>query len=215
MCIQLCARSGAIHDNEGLSTSPRGDTLVPAILDRFSKADGHWRRMFIQLCARSGAIHDNEPLSTPSYDGEPASSSSAAQHAAMPHATLSDEQLEALLEIIDEQRARHLSRHPHLATVAVFDEKGMREIVNTWQHDYRTWMYSDDMVTQYEWLLITSDLRAEDLLRQNFLRYLFRIIGNKHLLLACIQHPIRSAAQPAIPLQPAAPLGSFLEYLRQ
>ena len=48
------------------------------------------------------------------------------------------EKLEALLEIIQEQRARHLRRHPHLATDTVFYGDTMNENHNEWMHDYRT-----------------------------------------------------------------------------
>ena len=39
--------------------------------------------------------------------------------------------------------------------------------------------------------------KAHRLRRAAFSAYLFQIIGNKHVLLSCIQHPICSAAQPA------------------
>ena len=39
--------------------------------------------------------------------------------------------------------------------------------------------------------------KAHSLRRSAFSAYLFQIIGNKHVLLSSIQHPICSAAQPA------------------
>ncbi len=127
------------------------------------------------------------------------------------------EKLEALLEIIQEQRARHLRRHPHLATDRVFDGDHMHEIHKEWMHDDRTWMNADT-VREYEWWLSGTwrgdQQKAHQIRRRAFSAFLFQVIGNKHVLLACIQHPICSAAQPATSIgsaaQPAAITQRFM-----
>ena len=76
----------------------------------------------------------------------------------------------------------------------------MQEIQNHWMHDYRTWMNADTMYEYEMWLSGTwkgDQQKAHQIRRRAFSAYLFQVIGNKHLLLACIQHPICSAAQPA------------------
>ena len=132
----------------------------------------------------------------------------------MHHPTPSDVQPEALLEIIQEQRGRHLRRHPHLATDTIFNAQHMREICNTWMHDYRTWMYPDDMVAKYESCFNSQSQntrqRARQMRRPAFSADLFRFIGNKRLLLACTKHLICSAEQPAASFGIAA-INRFLE----
>jgi hypothetical protein len=56
--------------------------------------------------------------------------------------------------------------------------------------------------------------KAHKIRRSAFSTYLFQVIGNKHLLLDCIQHPICSAARPAASIgsaaQPAAIIRRFM-----
>ena len=56
--------------------------------------------------------------------------------------------------------------------------------------------------------------KAHQIRRGALSAYLFQVIGNKHLLLVCIQHPICSAAQPAASIgsaaQPAAIIRRFM-----
>ena len=56
--------------------------------------------------------------------------------------------------------------------------------------------------------------KAHQIRKSAFSTYLFQVIGNKHLLLACIQHPICSAARPAASIgsaaQPAAIIRRFM-----
>ena len=58
-----------------------------------------------------------------------------------------------------------------------------------------------ETVEDYEWWLNgwkkDDQQYAHQIRRRSFSAYLFHIIGNKHVLLSCIQHPICSAAQPA------------------
>ena len=67
-------------------------------------------------------------------------------------------------------------------------------------HDYGSWMNAET-VKEYEWWRNGRckgyQQKAHRLRRSVFSAYLFQIIGNKHVLLSCIQHPICSAAQPA------------------
>jgi len=55
------------------------------------------------------------------------------------------EKLEAFLEIIQEQRARHLQRHRKMATDSIFSEGDMTEIWQTWQDDYHDWMKKEKL----------------------------------------------------------------------
>jgi len=63
-------------------------------------------------------------------------------------------------------------------------------------------------VRDYEWWLHDksrgSQQKAHQHRRSAFSAYLFQVIGNKHVLLACIQHPICSAAQAAAVIGSAA-----------
>ena len=110
------------------------------------------------------------------------------------------EKLEHFLEVIQEQRKCHLFRHPELQEDAIFSSSDMQEIHQTWMHDYRGWM-SRDKVQEYEWYIDSEEKGAHQwahqLRRRAFSAYQFQIIGNKHVLMAAIQHPICSAAQPA------------------
>ena len=48
--------------------------------------------------------------------------------------------METFLEVIENQRARHLLRHPELDINAVFSDDDMREIYNTWLNDHPRWI---------------------------------------------------------------------------
>ena len=104
--------------------------------------------------------------------------------------------LEAFLEIIQEQRARHLGLNPHLAEDAVFSTHDMEEITKRWQEDYRSWMKADTVKKYQEKLngkAKGDHQRAHQIRRSAFSAFLFQFLGNKHVLMASIQHPICSA----------------------
>ena len=70
---------------------------------------------------------------------------------------------------------------------AIFSNADMKKIHSEWQNDYRSWMNAET-VQEYERSLVGGGA----LRRRSFSAYLFQIIGNKHVLLSCIQHPWRS-----------------------
>ena len=80
----------------------------------------------------------------------------------------------------------------------------MEDIYKEWMNDHRSWMNAET-VQEYEWLRRGwrqgDQQRAHHIRRSGFSAYLFQIIGNKHMLLSCIQHAICSAAQPADAIQ--------------
>jgi hypothetical protein len=112
--------------------------------------------------------------------------------------------LEAFLQIMSEQRARYLSRHPDVPADAVFSKNQMEQLHNEWMHDYQSWMNANK-IELYERLLKGTGKgehqKGHQKLRRSFSAFLFQIIGNKHVLLASIQHPICSAAQPEVAIQ--------------
>ena len=114
-----------------------------------------------------------------------------------PHIT---EKLEEFLRIVEEQRANHLRRTPGLDSEAIFTRFHMQEINKEWMNDHRSWMNTETL-EEYEKCRNGrskgDQQKAHQLRRRAFSAYLFQIIGNKKVALDCIQHPIRSAAQPA------------------
>ena len=98
------------------------------------------------------------------------------------------QKLEEFLRVVEEQRAKHLRRTPGLHSDAMFSNSDMKKIHSEWMNDYRSWMNAET-VQEYERSL---GGRAHQLRRRSFSAYLFQIIGNKHVLLSCIQHPWRS-----------------------
>ena len=117
------------------------------------------------------------------------------------------EKMEAFLEIIQEQRTSHLRRHPEMAADSVFSEEDMKEIHKTWMEDHESWMNADRLQLYNEQLACThrgSQQQAHQTRRSAFAAYQFQVLGNKHILLACIQYPICSAAQPVSPTHSAA-----------
>ena len=132
------------------------------------------------------------------------------------------DKLEVYLQVIEDQRAKHLQRRPDLAPDAVFTKWDMEEIHKTWLEDYRSWM-NPKSIEDYEDLLRSNGegkgkgkgkdkgkgkgkdkgkgkgvaQQAHQKRRQSFSAYLFQILGNKHVLLASIKYPLCSAAQPA------------------
>ena len=109
--------------------------------------------------------------------------------------------LEEFLQTVKEQRAGYLRCHPHVPTDAVLSKKQMEQLHKSWMLDYKSWMRADK-IEPYEQLLNGTrkgdHQKAHQQLRGSFSAFLFQIIGNKHVLLAAIQHPIFSAAQPEI-----------------
>ena len=76
----------------------------------------------------------------------------------------------------------------------------MKGIHNEWMSHHNSWMNA--ATTQKyndlrEGLRKGDHQRAHKLQRQAFSAYLFQVMGNKHVLLDCIQHAICSVAQPA------------------
>ena len=114
------------------------------------------------------------------------------------------DKLEAFLAIVDQKRSSHLRRHPSLTADAVFSPDDMAEIHRLWTEDHESWMNAAT-IGDYNWYTARGDKgdrqKAHQLRRSVFSAYLFQFIGNKHLLLAAIQHPICSAAQPAEAMQ--------------
>jgi hypothetical protein len=118
------------------------------------------------------------------------------------------DKLEVYLQVIQDQRAKHLVRRPDLPPDAVFDSWDMEEIYKTWMDDYTSWMNPKN-IEEYEVLLrsnskgkgkgkgIGDAQQAHQKRRRSFAAYLFQILGNKHVLLASIKYPLCSAAQPA------------------
>ena len=118
------------------------------------------------------------------------------------------DKLEVYLQVIQDQRAKHLVRRPDLPPDAVFDSWDMEEIYKTWMDDYTSWMNPKN-IEEYEVLLrsnskgkgkgkgIGDAQQAHQKRRRSFGAYLFQILGNKHVLLASIKYPLCSAAQPA------------------
>jgi len=108
------------------------------------------------------------------------------------------EKLEAFLEIIEEQRAQHLSRHPEMPANAIFSRHDMQEIYKEWM-DGGNWM-SCDKASEYHRLCRSRQRgdgqKAHQMRRQAFGAFLFQVIGNEHVLLAAIKYPVFSAAQP-------------------
>jgi hypothetical protein len=101
--------------------------------------------------------------------------------------------LEAFLQILSKQRAHFLSRHPDVSADAVFNKNQMELLHKEWMHDYPSWM-NTDKIKFYEGLLNGTGRgehqMAHQQLRKSFSAFLFQIIGNKHVLLASIQHPL-------------------------
>ena len=64
--------------------------------------------------------------------------------------------METVLEVIKEQRARHLSRHQEFDVNAIFTEDDMREIYNTWLNDHTSWM-NGEKLREYILLLASTD----------------------------------------------------------
>ena len=127
------------------------------------------------------------------------------------------EKLEAFLEIIETQRARHLERNPEISADAIFNATDMREIHKRWMEDGR-WM-SIDTALEYDELCQSNRKgdrqKAHQKRRQAFSAFLFQVIGNKHVLLTAIQYPVFSVAQPEAILgsaeQPATMLHRFMK----
>jgi hypothetical protein len=112
--------------------------------------------------------------------------------------------LEGFLQTIKDQRTAYLRRNPHLPTDAVLSKNQMEQLHSEWMHDYQSWMHADK-IELYEQLLNGTrkgdHQKGHQQLRRSFSAFLFQIIGNKHVLLASIQHPICSAAQPEVAIQ--------------
>ena len=114
------------------------------------------------------------------------------------------EKLEAFLEIVAEQRSRHLRRHQSLTSDDVFSPEDMQKIHREWMEDHESWM-NGETLNNYNCRLQGTGKgdhqKAHQIRRSAFSAFVFQIIGNKHVALASIQHPICSAAQPADAIQ--------------
>ena len=111
--------------------------------------------------------------------------------------TLRHEELEAMLQIVADQRERHLRRHPDLPADTVFEDSDMKEVHKEWICDYYSWM-TPYQVRKYERYFRSSKPShhqvALRIRAQAFSAYLSQVTGNKrNMLLFCIQHSICSA----------------------
>ena len=70
------------------------------------------------------------------------------------------QKMETFLDITEDQRARHLGRHPQLDNNSVFSEEDMKDICNTWMNDHTSWM-NKEKLREYELLLNSTDQEAE------------------------------------------------------
>ena len=160
-----------------------------------------------------------QPAAANASAGQPAAqpaakSDGAAQHATLPLRKLNKrsgqlgawavvvqtEELEEFLRVVEVQRANHLRRTPGLPFDAIFTELHMEEIQNEWMSQHDSWMNAETAQKYNDWRNGRGkgdNQRAHKLQRQAFSAYLFQIMGNKHVLLDCIQHAICSVAQPA------------------
>ena len=57
--------------------------------------------------------------------------------------------METFLEVIENQRARHLLRHPELDINAIFSEHDMNGLHTTWLGDHKSWMNAEKL-NKYE-----------------------------------------------------------------
>ena len=76
-----------------------------------------------------------------------------------------------------------------------------------WMEDHDSWMNART-IQEYQQRLNSEDKgarqRAHQMRHSAFSTYQFQVLGNKHILLACIQHPMCSAVQPVSPTHSAA-----------
>ena len=110
------------------------------------------------------------------------------------------QKLEEFLRVVEQQRANHPRRTPGLHSDEIFTNDDMQKIHSEWMNDYRSWMNAEKVQEYERWRNGTDkgdQQKARQFRRTAFSAYLFQIIGNKHVLLSAIQHPICSAAQPA------------------
>ena len=120
------------------------------------------------------------------------------------------------MDIIEDQRARHLRRNPETSADAIFSNHDIQEIHREWMEEGS--LMNSDTAGEYHKLPQSRQRgdgqKAHQMRRQAFSAFLFQVIGNKHVLLAAIQHPVFSAAQPEAVFssaeQPAAILQGFM-----
>ena len=82
----------------------------------------------------------------------------------------------------------------------MFTSSDMKEIYSAWMEDYTSWMNAKNIENYESWRSSTGkglQQKAHQMRRTAFAAYLFQILGNKHIVLVSIQHPLYSAAQPA------------------
>ena len=114
------------------------------------------------------------------------------------------EKLEEFLRVVEDQRAKHVRRHPHLRNDDVFKDNDMREIMTTWCNDITSWMNTEtrqeyDRLQNRGW---NSDKQnAHNMRRSAFSSYMFQIIGNKDVVRGFIQNPVCCPGQPAQTIQ--------------
>lgn len=102
---------------------------------------------------------------------------------------------------------------------AIFNSEDMKEIYKNSMEEC-SWM-NKETANEYQKLSQSGQRgdgqRAQQMRRQAFGAFQFHVIGNKHLLLAAIQHPVFSAAQSDADCssnnaeQPAAMLQQFMD----
>ena len=113
-------------------------------------------------------------------------------------------ELEMFLQVVEDQRTKHLQRNPALKHDAVFTASDMQEINKCWVDDHETWLNQKTLET-CNGLLASLNKRdqgnAHQMRRNALSAFLFQFLVNNHFLLAAIQYFLRSAAQPACVVQ--------------
>ena len=104
------------------------------------------------------------------------------------------EKLEAFLSIVKDQRTQHLARCQDLPDNAVFTQEDMKQIYKNWMKE-GSWMNKKTDSTCKGLRACGENQAAHQLRRKAFGTFLWSVIGNKHMLVAAIAHPLVSDAQ--------------------
>ena len=105
--------------------------------------------------------------------------------------------MENLLKVTDEQRRKHIAKlqmrgdaRANNPETLVFEANDMKEIMTSWEANYRSWSNRADSLDQM------GDTKRKQQIHAKFPTYLFQLFGNKHLVETFIRYPICSAEQP-------------------
>ena len=109
--------------------------------------------------------------------------------------------LQFVLELLKEQRDLHIARLQgrHDARLRdgqrgfTFTDEDMKEVLNTWRYDARTWMNEDSLRT---WWTLTRD-EAHGFVKKRFNAMKFHLLGNSALVDITIRCNLIGAVQPA------------------